>query len=57
MFHSVELTLLTFVVAVIALFTGSPVTERVYLVVLLAFAILALIGHFLAIMSSKRLKS
>jgi hypothetical protein len=57
MFHSVELTLLTFVVAVIAVFTGSPATERVYLVVLLAFAILALVGHFLAIMSSKRLRA
>ena len=57
MFHSVELTLLTFVVAVIALFTGTPITERVYLVVLLAFAILALIGHFVAIMSSRRLRA
>lgn len=57
MFHSVELTLLTFVVAVVAIFTGSPITERVYLVVLLAFAILALIGHFLAIMSSRRLRA
>ena len=57
MFHSVELTLVTFVVAVIALFTGTPGTERVYLVVLLAFAILGLIGHFVAIMSSRRLRS
>lgn len=57
MFHSVELTLLTFIVAVIALFTGSPATERVYVVVLLAFAILALIGHFVAIMSSRRLRA
>ncbi|WP_243064169.1 CDP-alcohol phosphatidyltransferase family protein [Humibacter sp. RRB41] len=57
MFHSVELALLTFVVAVIAIFTGSPITERIYLVVLLAFAILALIGHFLAIMSSRRLRA
>ena len=57
MFHSVELTLLTFVVAVIAMFTGSPVTERIYLVVLLAFAIVALFGHFVAIMSSRRLRA
>jgi hypothetical protein len=57
MFHSVELTLLTFVVAVIALFTGTPITERVYLVVLLVFAVLALIGHFVAIMSSRRLRA
>jgi phosphatidylglycerophosphate synthase len=57
MFHSVELTLLTFVVAVIAIFTGTPITERIYLVVLLAFAILGLIGHFVAIMSSKRLSA
>lgn len=57
MFHSVELTLVTFVVAVIALFTGTPGTERVYIVVLLAFAILGLIGHFVAIMSSRRLRA
>jgi len=57
MFHSVELTLLTFVVAVIAIFTGSPNTERVYIVVLLALAIVALIGHFVAIMSSRRLRA
>ncbi|NNC11138.1 CDP-alcohol phosphatidyltransferase family protein [Planctomonas sp. JC2975] len=57
MFHSVELTLVTFVVAVLALFTGTPATERVYLVVLMAFAILGLIGHFVAIISSRRLRS
>lgn len=57
MFHSVELTLLTFVVAVLALFTGSPGTERVYLVALLAFAVLGLVGHFVAIMSSRRLRA
>ena len=57
MFHSVELTLVTFVVAVIALFTGSPATERVYLVVLLLFAIVGLLGHFVAIMSSRRLRA
>lgn len=57
MFHSVELTLVTFVVAVIALFTGSPATERVYLVALLALAILAVAGHFVAIMSSRRLRA
>ncbi len=57
MFHSVELTLLTFVAAAVALFTGSPITERVYLLVLLAFAIVALFGHFVAILSSRRLRA
>ena len=57
MFHSVELTLVTFVVAVIALFTGSTATERVYLVVLLLFAMVGLLGHFVAIMSSRRLRA
>ena len=57
MFHSVELTLVTFLVAILAIFTGSPATERVYLVVLAALSILALIGHFVAIMSSKRLRA
>jgi phosphatidylglycerophosphate synthase len=55
MFHSVELTLVTFVVAVVALFTGTPATERVYLEVLVVLAFLALIGHFVAIVSSRRL--
>jgi phosphatidylglycerophosphate synthase len=57
MFHSVELTIVTFVAAVIALFAGSPATDRVYLVVLVIFAFVALIGHFIAIMSSRRLRS
>ncbi|HWU46541.1 MAG TPA: CDP-alcohol phosphatidyltransferase family protein [Humibacter sp.] len=57
MFHSVELTLVTFAVAVLALFTGSPATERVYLVVLVILAFFAVIGHFVAIMSSSRLRS
>jgi phosphatidylglycerophosphate synthase len=57
MFHSVELTLVTFVVAVIALFTGSPATERVFVALALLLAVLALMGHFVAIMSSKRLSS
>lgn len=56
MFHSVELTLVTFAVAVLALFTGSPGTERVYLIILLALALLAVAGHFVAIVSSRRLR-
>lgn len=56
-FHSVELTLVTFAVSLLALATGSPGTERIYLVVLLAFAALAVVGHFVAIMSSRRLKA
>lgn len=56
-FHSVELTLVTFAVSLLALATGSPGTERVYLAVLLAFAVLAVAGHFVAIVSSRRLRA
>ena len=57
LYHSVELTMVIFVAAVIGLVLGQPVTDRVVLAVLVPLAFLALIGHFLAIMASKRVRS
>jgi phosphatidylglycerophosphate synthase len=57
MFHSVELTIVTFVVAVIGIVAGHPATDRVYLAVLVPLALLALAGHFVMILNSKRLTS
>ena len=57
LYHSVELTMVIFVAAVIGLFAGQPNTDRVFLAALVPLAFVALIGHFLAIMASKRVRS
>ena len=57
LYHSVELTMLIFAAALIGLFTGQPETDRVLLIVLVPLSLLALGGHFLAIMASKRVRS
>lgn len=57
LYHSVELTILAFVFALIALVAGHPLTDRVLVGALLPLAVLATAGHFLAIMSSKRVRA
>ena len=57
LYHSVELTLIAFAAAVVGLFAGQPITDRVVLAVLLPLALLSVIGHFVAIMSSRRVRS
>ena len=56
LYHSVELTMLAFATAVIGLFLPALVAERWLLLILLPFAVLALGGHFVAIMASKRVR-
>jgi phosphatidylglycerophosphate synthase len=57
LYHSIELTLLILVAAVVdALLPGSPGT-RVLLVVLVPASLLAVAGHFLAIVTSSRLRA
>ncbi len=56
LYHSVELTLLVFAAAVVGLLTGQPVADRVLLLALLAFSVFAIVGHFVAIMASKRVR-
>jgi phosphatidylserine synthase len=57
LYHSVELTILAFVAAIAGLFLPPLVAERGLLLGLLPLAVLALIGHFVAIMASKRVRA
>ncbi|UOE45565.1 CDP-alcohol phosphatidyltransferase family protein [Agromyces larvae] len=57
LYHSVELTLIAFAAAVIGLFAGQPLTDRGVVVVLVPLAILALVGHFVAILASRRVRA
>jgi len=56
-YHSVELTMVIFAAAVVGLFVGQPVVDRIVLIALVPLAFLSLIGHFVAIMASKRVRS
>ncbi|MCP2030445.1 phosphatidylglycerophosphate synthase [Okibacterium sp. HSC-33S16] len=56
-FHSVELTMVIFVAAVVGLFIGDVLAMRWTLVLLLALGLVTLFGHFVAILSSKRLSA
>lgn len=58
LYHSVELTILAFVAAIFGLFLPEPLlAERALVLILLPLAVLALGGHFVAIMASKRVRS
>jgi phosphatidylserine synthase len=57
LYHSVELTIIIFVASVIGIFAGQLFVDRVLLLILLPLAVLALFGHFVAIMASKRVRS
>jgi len=56
LYHSVELTILTFVFALLALVIGHPLADRILVGALLPLAVLATFGHFVAIISSKRVR-
>lgn len=57
LYHSVELTILAFVSAIVGLFLPPLAAERGLVLILLPLAVLALVGHFVAIMASKRVRS
>jgi phosphatidylglycerophosphate synthase len=57
LYHSVELTMLAFLAAIVGLFLPPLAAERGLLLILLPLAVLALVGHFVAIMASKRVRS
>lgn len=57
LYHSVELTILAFVTAILGLFLPPMVAERGLILVLLPLSLLALAGHFVAIMASKRVRA
>jgi phosphatidylglycerophosphate synthase len=57
LYHSVELTMLAFLAAIVGLFVGAEVADRAILIVLVPLALVALAGHFVAIMASRRVRS
>jgi phosphatidylglycerophosphate synthase len=57
LYHSVELTILAFLAAIVGLFVGAEVADRALLIVLVPLALLALAGHFVAIMASRRVRA
>lgn len=57
LYHSVELTMLAFLGAVVGLFVGNAEADRALLIVLVPLAFLAVVGHFVAIMASRRVRA
>jgi phosphatidylglycerophosphate synthase len=57
LYHSVELTILIFLASIVGLFTPPLAADRGLLLILLPLAVLALFGHFVAIMASKRVRA
>jgi phosphatidylglycerophosphate synthase len=56
LYHSVELTMLIFVFAIVGLFIGPVLADRILLSALVPLALLALVGHFVTIMASRRVR-
>lgn len=57
LYHSVELTIIAFVAAIVGLFFEPLLIDRIVVLALLPLALLALVGHFVAIMASKRVRA
>jgi phosphatidylglycerophosphate synthase len=57
LYHSVELTILAFLAAIVGIFVGAEVADRALLMALVPLALLALLGHFVAIMASRRVRA
>ena len=56
-YHSVELTIIAFLAAVIGLAVGELHVSQVLVALLLPLSVLAIIGHFVAIMTSSRVRA
>ncbi|MGO4536137.1 CDP-alcohol phosphatidyltransferase family protein [Leifsonia sp. 2MCAF36] len=56
LYHSVELTILIFLFSIIGLFVGATLADRILIVALVPLSLLALIGHFVTIMASRRVR-
>jgi phosphatidylglycerophosphate synthase len=56
-YHSVELTIIAFVAALIGIFVGQLLISQIVVAILLPLSILAIIGHFIAIMTSSRVRA
>lgn len=57
LYHSVELTLIAAVAAIVGLFIGQLLASQLLVALLLPLSILALVGHFIAIMTSSRVRA
>lgn len=57
LYHSVELTILVFLASIAGLFLPPLLADRVLLLALLPLAALALLGHFVAILASRRVRN
>lgn len=56
-FHSVELTIMVFAASIVGLFLPHLLADRILLLALIPLAALALVGHFVAIMASRRVRA
>ena len=56
-YHSVELTIISFIAMLVGLFIGQLLVSQILVAVLLPLSILAIIGHFVAIMTSSRVRA
>lgn len=56
LYHSVELTILAMLFALVGLIIGGEAANRILISVLAPLALLALVGHFVAIMASRRIR-
>ncbi|MCW2697591.1 MAG: CDP-alcohol phosphatidyltransferase, partial [Modestobacter sp.] len=57
LYHSIELSLIILVAAVVDVVLGDLTGTRVLLLVLVPASLLAVAGHFLAIVTSSRLRA
>jgi phosphatidylglycerophosphate synthase len=56
-YHSVELTIIAFLAMLVGTFAGQLLVSQVLVAVLLPLSVLAIIGHFVAIMTSSRVRA
>lgn len=56
-YHSVELTIIAFVAMLVGIFVGQLLVSQILVAVLLPLSVLAIIGHFVAIMTSSRVRA
>ena len=56
-YHSVELTIISFIAMLVGVFIGQLLVSQILVAVLLPLSILAIIGHFVAIMTSSRVRA
>ena len=56
-YHSVELTIIAYLAMLVGIFVGQLLVSQILVAVLLPLSVLAIIGHFVAIMTSSRVRT